>query len=336
MNSLSPNLNLGVDWSRLETSAAFSPLGQVSCCMLDSNDSKMVFCRGLVSCIHSAPGTRLAQLPSNMYPRKSLTFAVLCDGPAPAGRSLGKIRLDRDGWLRVESITAGCLVDLGGVHFALCGGLPLAEGVQIFCCTVKGQSLAMLQGKVSEKVFDLQPKDQPLLVIPPDFRPAEVCPFVVPGSRSAGFHLLQVSASPAGGRLDWRDSVWNRDEMELTAVVYKMPINLECLPCALIGTWSNARRNIVLEDFRQALMSRFGSLDEAWQAAFDVWGDGDVDFAQFAEGCRLAQFSGNVCRLWSMLDLAKQGLVTLQDLCMSTLETGLDNTDSLNIPGSCG
>jgi hypothetical protein len=44
-----------------------------------------------------------------------------------------------------------------------------------------------------------------------------------------------------------------------------------------------------------------------------VYGDGQVDFIDFIEGCKLAKFSGNLIRLWSMLDVQNQGVITFQE-----------------------
>lgn len=312
VNSLSPILKPGpeIHWTHMDTTKA-GKVSELSCCLVGS---KMVFCRGLVKCLDATPGVRIAQLPPSMLPSGTLTFAVLCDGPEEQGLSLGRLKVARDGWLYVESVKCGCLIDLGGVRFAIGGGLPLAESVQVFACNLSSQRLVMLQGMVSEKVFDLWPGD-PLIKLPPDFKPPATCPFVVPGARSGGFHLIDIAPSLSGGHLCWRDSVWNRDEIELTGVTYELNAtgaNLGCLPSALIGTWSSARRNIVISDFHKFVASKFGSLESAWEA-YNVYGDGQVDFKDFTEGCKIAKFSGNICRLWSMLDVQKAGIITYEE-----------------------
>ena len=311
VNSLSPILKPGADvhWKDIDVTKGFAA-SQVQCCLVGD---KMVFCRGLVKCFDSAAGTPIAQLPSSMCPNGMHTFAVLCDGPSDQGNqglSLGRLNVGRDGWLCIESLKEGCLIDLSGIRFAVGGGLPLAESIQVFACSVSGQRLVMLQGKVSEKVFDLWPGD-PLIKLPPDFSPPNICPFVVPGVRSGGFHLVHVAPSSSGGYIEWRDSVWNRDEIELTGVTYETTANLDVLPSTLIGMWSSARRAIVISDFHKFIVSKFGSLESAWHA-YNVYGDGQIDFGEFTKGCKLAKFSGNVCRLWSMLDIQNVGTITFE------------------------
>ena len=313
VNSLSPILKPGFDWKPMEAKSKLcQPIGGIHCCIVDS---RMVFCQGLLHCLEAKPGTAILQLPVNMRPNGTLTFAVLCSHSAKnAGHShlsLGRMKVTREGWLCIESLPTG-IIDLSAIRFAVGGGLPLTESVQVFSCSLGSQHLVMLQGKVSQKFFDTWPGD-PLVQLPPDFRPPEKCAFVVPGGRSGGFHLLHIAPSSSGGQLDWSDSVWNRDEIELTGVTYETDANLDCLPSALINSWSASRRQIVLGDFQQFVASKFGSLESGWRAVFDVYGDGRVDFTDFVEGCKLARFSGNVIRLWSMLDVQNQGVITFQE-----------------------
>lgn len=295
VNSLSLELR-GVSWRPLD-----GLTGSAACLMA----SKMVFCKGLVQC----SGMKIAQLPEDMRPSGALSFAVLCD--RDGDRSLSRLTVRRDGWLCIDSVAPGCIIDLSGVRFGIRGGLPIAESVQVFACDVNGQRLVILQGSISEKVFDQWP-GSPLIQLPPDFRPPRST-FIVPGGRSGGFHLLQTCPAAVGGCLYWRDSVWNRDEMDISAVTYTTHTELYCLPSSLVNNWSESRRNIVVADFRKFLKTKLGTAESAWQS-FDVYGDGQLDFSQFAEGCKLVKFKGNVCRLWSMLDLGHHGSISFDDM----------------------
>lgn len=315
VNSLSPVLKPGladVEWKPMEvTSRLCQGIGGIHCCIVGG---KMVFCRGLLQCFE-AKAAKIIQLPPKMRPSGPLTFAVLCsevDRSGDARRlSLGRMKVTREGWLCIESLENAGIVDLSGIRFAVGGGLPLSESVQVFSCSLGSQNLVMLQGRVSEQFFE-NSSGVPLVHLPPDFRPPEKCPFVVPGGRSGGFHLLHVAPSSSGGQLEWSDSVWNRDDIELTGVTYETDATLDCLPSSLINSWSAARRQIVLGDFQKFITSKFGSLESGWQA-YNVYGDGQVDFTDFIEGCKLAKFSGNLLRLWSMLDVQNQGVITFQE-----------------------
>eukprot|EP00435_Cladocopium_sp_Y103_P008968 s6204_g2.t1 len=315
VNSLSPVLKPGLDadWKPMEVKSRLCQpgIGGIHCCIVGA---KMVFCRGLLQCFEAKPAG-IIQLPANMRPSGTLRFAVLCsealDQGSRDGRlSLGRMKVTREGWLCIESVSAG-IIDLSGIRFAVGGGLPLSESVQVFSCSLGSQNLVMLQGRVSEQFFETSSGD-PLVQLPPDFRPPEKCPFVVPGGRTGGFHLLHIAPSSSGGQLEWSDSVWNRDDIELTGVTYETDATLDCLPGSLINSWSSARRQIVLGDFQKFITSKFGSLESAWQA-YNVYGDGQVDFTDFIEGCKLAKFSGNLIRLWSMLDIQNQGVITFQE-----------------------
>lgn len=313
VNSLSPVLKPGaglVDWKPMEVKSRLCQgIGGIHCCIVGG---KMVFCCGLLQCFEAKPAG-IIQLPANMRPSGTLRFAVLCsdNGSRDASRlSLGRMKVTREGWLCIESLSAG-IVDLSGIRFAVGGGLPLSESVQVFSCSLGSQNLVMLQGRASEQFFENSSGD-PLVQLPPDFRPPEKCPFVVPGGRTGGFHLLHIAPSSSGGQLEWSDSVWNRDDIELTGVTYETDATLDCLPSSLINSWSAARRQIVLGDFQKFITSKFGSLESGWQA-YNVYGDGQVDFIDFIEGCKLAKFSGNLIRLWSMLDVENQGVITFQE-----------------------
>lgn len=318
VNSLSLILKPGpdVDWKIMEMkSTGCQELGAIHCCIIGNT---MIFCRGLVQCDESKKANRrILQLPPSMCPNGILTFAVLCSQredesqDASTFLSLGRMKVFPDGWICIESVPPRCVIDLSGIRFAKGGGLPLTESVQVFSCSLRSKHLVMLQGKVSERFFDIWPGN-PLVQIPPDFRPPSKCPFVVPGGRSGGFHLLQIGPSSSGGYIEWSDSVWNRDEIEVTAVSYETDSNVDCLPGTLINSWSMARRGIVLGDFQKFLKSKFGSLEAAWQE-YDVYGDGKVDFTDFVDGCKFARFGGNVIRLWSMLDVQNHGVITFED-----------------------
>ncbi|CAE7474734.1 EGH1 [Symbiodinium necroappetens] len=299
-----------VPWKRLDVDATKlfceSP---VSFCLIDSN---VVMCRGLVVRTQSTPYTGvICQLPSSVHPSSAMIFAVLCREPN-SQLSLKTVAVNREGMI-LGSLQPGCALDLSGIRFAMHGGFPLIDGIQLFSCKVGSQRFGILQGRTSTKFFHVS-EDRALASIPADFTPSQRIAFAIPGAREGGFHLLHLEPGSQGGQLQWSDAVWNRDELEISGVIFEMLGDVNCLPSALVSSWSEARRGIVLMDFHKLLLSKYGSLNLAWEEAFDIDDYGCVDFAQFSLGCRRVKYCGNVCRLWSMLDPRNTGAVTFDSL----------------------
>lgn len=312
VNSLSLRFRLGheVPWKRLDVDATKlfceSP---VSFCLIDSN---VVMCRGLVVRTQSTPYTgMICQLPPSVHPSSAMIFAVLCREPN-SQLSLKTVAVNRDGMI-LGSLQPGCALDLSGIRFAMHGGFPLIDGIQLFSCKVGSQRFGILQGRTSTRFFHVS-EDRALASIPADFTPSQRIAFAIPGAREGGFHLLHLEPGTQGGQLQWSDAVWNRDELEISGVIFEMLGDVNCLPSALVSSWSEARRGIVLMDFHKLLLSKYGSLNLAWEEAFDIDDYGCVDFAQFSLGCRRVKYCGNVCRLWSMLDPRNTGAVTFDSL----------------------
>ena len=312
VNSLSLSFRLGQDiaWKRLDVDTSKCVCeGMVSCCWIQS---KIVMCRGLVVRTQSTPYAGvIAQLPPDMRPSSAMTFATLCRQPDNL-LSLAALSVTREGKI-VGNLQPGCTLDLSGIRFATQGGFPLSEGIQLFSFKVGTQRFGILQGRTSTKFFQVVAQ-RALASLPADFTPVERLAFAIPGTRSGGFHLLHLVPSSHGGQLQWSDAVWNRDELEISGIIFEMLSDVSCIPSTLISNWSEARREIVLMDFHKLLMSRYGSLNVAWQEAVDVDDYGYVDFAQFSQSCRRLQYCGNVCRLWSMLDPNNTGTVSFEAL----------------------
>ena len=312
VNSLSLRFKLGqgIPWKRLEVDTSKCVcVGPVTCCCIESN---VVMCKGVVARTQSSPFSgMICQLPADLRPSSAMTFAALCREPG-SELSLTALVVTREGKI-IGEIKPGCSIDLSGVRFATRGGFPLTDGLQLFSCRIGAQRFGMLQGRTSTRFFNVT-EDRALVSIPPDFTPTQGIAFAIPGARSGGFHLLHLEPSTDGGKLHWRDAVWNRDELEVSGLIFEMLGDVQCLPSALISNWSEARRGIVLMDFHKLLLSRYGSLNVAWEEAFDIEDYGYVDFALFSQGCRRVKYCGNLCRLWSMLDPYNQGTVTFEVL----------------------
>jgi hypothetical protein len=109
----------------------------------------------------------------------------------------------------------------------------------------------------------------------------------------------------------WKDGVWNRDKVNLTGVMF------EVAPDAVKHTVFAAGREgaaVLIRDFQQFLIRRFGSIDEAWREAFDLDGSGEINFTEFGLGCKAAGYVGNATRLWAVFDEDQSGEISLVEL----------------------
>merc|ERR1712185_334915 len=80
------------------------------------------------------------------------------------------------------------------------------------------------------------------------------------------------------------------------------------------------RRIIVVSEFQKILLKRYGSFQTAWSEAFDKEYCGFINFAKFSVGCKHAGYSGNISRLWPMLDDDHSGEITIDEIAMNVGE----------------
>jgi hypothetical protein len=71
---------------------------------------------------------------------------------------------------------------------------------------------------------------------------------------------------------------------------------------------------IAIKDFHRYLIRKFGTIQVAWDKAFDTDGSGDINFTEFGIGCKAAGYVGNASRLWCVLDDDLSGEISLQEL----------------------
>lgn len=73
--------------------------------------------------------------------------------------------------------------------------------------------------------------------------------------------------------------------MHLTGIMYE--VNADALEFSFLdASWSPEILRIFVAEFQKFLISKFGSVEEAWDEAFDVAGVGVVNFTQPRGGDR--------------------------------------------------
>jgi len=339
VNTLSLQLEVEASWEPLCLAPDnFRPEGNVCCCHMDSS---LVLCRGILvgACPqeHAPESGRsilLARLPDGMRPRHALQFAAQCeeldgargrmaaDGHSSIRSHLVTLIVTPDGWISGFGLrdTEGA-VDLSAVRFSTSRGMALTDAVRAHVCDVSGDRMVVLQGPVAERQFGdyracSRHCSRLLLELPEICQPQHEQAFIVAGGRNGGFHLIRTKFSPhvgSGGGLEWADCVYNRDSIHLSGLLYRAAPQVAQLPLD-INDWIPMKRFVVVRDFQNLLQRKFTSCEVAWHRVFDVSGRGHVDFSEFAQGCKISGFCGNVTRLWSMLDEHGRGQLTLHDL----------------------
>jgi len=362
VSTLTLDLQVAAPWEAIGLEpGGFRPQGRLECCLVAG---AVVLCRGLAvgACPQEHDPQRgrnavVGRLPEGLRPRVQLQFAALCEElqdaqgrPAADGHSayrphLVALFVAPDGWIRAAGLrgTLGA-VDLSAVRFSTGRGVAVTDAVRVHTCDLASRRLVVLQGTLSERLFESfaaceHKASRPLLPLPQNCRPAARLPFVVAGGRSGGFHLLRTEPGAAfgfGGGLAWCDSTWYRDSISLSGLLFEAaPEALEI--SAGLQDWTPARRLVVVRDFQRLLRRRHGSLEAAWCQAFDVDGSGHIDFAEFMAGCKSCGFIGNVTRLWAMLDEDGSGEISMAELSADTdaMERQLAG-ESRGSGGGCG
>lgn len=342
INTLSLQWEVQASWEPLCLAPEnFRPEGDVCCCHLGSG---LVLCRGiLIGACHqehapeSGRSILLARLPDGMRPRHALQFAAQCeeldgareqtaaDGHSAIRSHLVTLIVAPDGWISGFGLrgTEGA-VDLSAVRFSTSLGISLTDAVRAHVCDVMGDRIVVLQGLTAERKFkeyiaNGSRASRLLMELPENCKPEQEQAFVVAGGRNGGFHLLRTKLSTNAGfsrGLEWADCVYSRDAIHLSGILYKAAPEVARLPLD-VNDWTPMKRYVVIWDFQQLLQRKFTSCEEAWHKAFDVSGRGHVDFSEFAQGCKISGFCGNVTRLWAMLDEQGRGELILRDLTAS-------------------
>lgn len=305
----------------------FKAKGSLWCYLVGGH---FVVCKGVVLGFCPREMTRIVRLPAGHRPDTPLQFAALsrqaydCGGHTTYSSNLVTLIVLPDGWvLGSSSRNVEGAIDLSAIRFSIGRGISLIDDVTLHTCDLKGTRMVTLQGSLSGR-FHAVHSQKPLALIPESCRPPCELPFVVAGDSPGGFHLVIASPSHGfgtGGDLIWRDSIWNHDAINLTGIMYE--VATDALDFSTLNAkWTAESQKIFVEDFQKFLMRRFGSIENAWEQAFDTDGSGDINFTEFGLGCKMAGFVGNASRLWAAMDDDGSGQISLQELMVepSTLK----------------
>lgn len=290
---------------------------------------------------------RIARLPAHVRPRSALQFAALsreaCDvgGRTVYGSHLVTLVVTPDGWITgVSNREVEGFVDLSAVRFCVSRGISLMDQVSLHTVDVGGSRMVTLQGTLEEKFF-LADGGKPLALLPESCRPPQEMHFVVAGTSAGGFHLLSVEPSHGfgvGGDLLWQDSTWNHDQMHLTGIMYE--VAQDAMRCATLdSTWTGESLQVFVKDFQNFLTRKFGTIEVAWEKAFDLDGNGSINFTEFGLGCKASGYVGNATRLWAALDEDRSGEISLDELNTGMADTrrrssaGGGRVATLKLPG---
>jgi len=69
-----------------------------------------------------------------------------------------------------------------------------------------------------------------------------------------------------------------------------------------------------IDEFKEVLQHKFGTIARAWRMAFDEDDNGLIDAREFVSACRQISFVGNMRSLWNNLDIDQSGFITLAEL----------------------
>ncbi|CAJ1387716.1 unnamed protein product [Effrenium voratum] len=310
----------------------FTAQGTVWCYIMEDS---FIQCKGVV--IGTCPKThdpetgrniRICRLPVEARPRRALQFAALSREAYDVGGHVSytssrvALTVTPDGWICGHSTREmEGAIDLSSIRFCKTGGLSLTDEVTLHTVDVMGSRLVCLQGHLHE-CFYVSDCRRPLAMLPESCRPKEVLHFVTAGSGPGAFHLVQVrpmKGSGIGGDLMWKDGVWNHDQVHMTGIMYE--VHGDALQCSFLdASWSPEILRIFVAEFQKFLVAKFGSIEDAWDEAFDLDCVGTVNFTQFSMGCKKAGYVGNATRLWAALNQDQGEDISLEEFARDSLD----------------
>lgn len=296
------------------------------CHLLGGN---FVICKGLVvgKCPrHHDPengrNMKIARLPKECRPRHALQFAAVSreayavNGHISYSSYLVTLVVTPEGYiLGIGGREPEGTIDLSSIRFSTGKGISLIDDVSLHTCDIQGSRLVTLQGRLANRWWTRDHR-HPLALLPESCRLRTEQYFIVSGTSSGGFHLLHVRPSfsfGCGGDLMWKDGVWNRDKINLTGVMFEVAPDAITQPVFAAG---REGASVLIRDFQQFLIRRFGNIEQAWEQAFDLDGSGEINFTEFGLGCKAAGYVGNATRLWAALDEDQSGEISLEELLM--------------------
>jgi len=264
----------------------------------------------------------IARLPEGLRPTRPLLFAALArdvdedGGRAVITSSLATIMVTPDGDItKVGGGSPEAVIDLSAIRFCTDRGISLVDEVSVHAVDIAGARLVTLQGVLLERSWASAKKQ--LATLPDSCRPAKDLHFIVPGMSREGYHLVHVrptAIAGCAGDVMWKDSIWIRDRINLTGVMFEVSQDVLSLRLHKTNEEIEVARQALLQDLHRRIVKKYGTIEYGLKKAFCITEADELNFTQFVAGTKLMGYPGHMTRLWSMLDEDQSGSVSYEEL----------------------
>jgi hypothetical protein len=278
----------------------------------------------------SSPSVRdnlIARLPEGLRPTRTLSFAALArdvfedGGRTVISSSLATIMVTPDGEItKIGGGSPEASIDLSAIRFCTDRGISLVDEVSVHAVDIAGSRLVTLQGVLLERSWAAGGVKKQLATLPESCRPAKDLHFIVPGMSREGYHLVHVrptSAKGSAGEVMWTDSIWIRDRINLTGVMFEVSQDVLNLRLHKTDEEMEVAKQALLQDLHRRIVKKYGTIEYGLKKAFCITEADELNFTQFVAGTKLLGYPGHMTRLWSVLDEDQSGSVSYEELAHS-------------------
>jgi len=279
---------------------------------------------------YSARSNLIARLPEGLRPTRPLLFAALArdvfedGGRTVISSSRATIMVTPDGDItKIGGGSPEASIDLSAIRFCTDRGISLVDEVSVHAVDVAGSRLVTLQGVLLERSWQTGKKQ--LATLPESCRPSGDLNFIVPGMSREGYHLVHVrptAAAGSAGEIMWKDSIWIRDRINLTGVMFEVSQDVLNLRLHKTDEEMEVARQALMQDLHRRIVKKYGDCRKGLKKAFSLKESEELNFTQFVAGTKLLGYPGHMTRLWSMLDEDQGGSVSYEEL-ESAIYSGL-------------
>jgi len=276
------------------------------------------------TCANSARDNVIARLPEGLRPTRTLLFAALArdvyedGGRTVINSSLATIVITPNG--EISKLCGGspeASLDLSAIRFCTDRGISLVDEVSVHAVDIAGSRLVTLQGVLLERSWQHVGAKKQLATLPESCRPERDLHFVVPGMSREGYHLVHVrptNVKGSAGDITWKDSIWIRDRINLTGVMFEVSQDVLNLRLHKTEEEMEVAKQALMQDLRRRILKKYGSIDWGLKKAFNITEDDELNFTQFVACTKLLGYPGHMTRLWSILDEDQGGSVDYHEL----------------------
>jgi hypothetical protein len=267
----------------------------------------------------------IARLPEGVRPTRPLLFTALArdvgeEGGRPViNSSLATILVTPDGDItKLAGGSKEATLDLSAIRFCTDRGISLVDEVSVHAVDIAGSRLVTLQGVLLERSWQHGGVKKQLATLPESCRPAQDLHFIVPGISREGYHLVHVRPdSKNAGEILWKDSIWIRDRINLTGVMFEVSPDVLGLRVHKTEEEMEVSKQALMQDLHRRIVKKYGSVNYGLKKAFCITEADELNFTQFVAGTKLLGYPGHMTRLWSILDEDQGGSVSYEELAHS-------------------